>query len=87
MLKENPRKLAERIDDALYFCSDSMKSSAFYSFETDDEEKNKQNLGEGISSIYKLQLMRDQLTKKVYGREDIAPSEQKEMDEAREKVK
>jgi len=40
-----------------------------------------------VISIYGLQLMRDQLSKQIYGREDITPSEQKQINQAREKVK
>ena len=67
-----------------------MKSYAFYGFIAEDvkeTEAMEKKLGMGVISLYKLQLMRDRLTEKIYGRADITPGETRQIDEAREKVK
>ena len=65
-----------------------MKSHAFDGFEADlDTTKEmEKRLGTAIPLFYKLQLMRDQLTKQIYGREDITPGEQRKIDQTREKI-
>jgi hypothetical protein len=89
LLREDPKKLAIEIDQILKIDGNAMKIHAFEGFETDldttkEEEKR---LGTAIPLFYKLQLMRDQLTKQIYGREDIPPSEQRQIDQTREKIK
>src|SRR3989344_5185951 len=89
LLKENPKELTKRINNILHTSGDAMKSYAFYGFIAEDvkeTEAMEKKLGMGVISLYKLQLMRDRLTEKIYGRADITPGETRQIDEAREKV-
>ncbi len=89
LLQKNPKELARRMDGILHSSGDVMKSYAFDGFCADDikeTEAIEKKLGTAVMSVYKLQLMRDRLTEKIYGRADMTPSETKQIDEAREKA-
>jgi len=89
LLRENPRELAKRMDGVMHILGNTMKSQAFSGFCAEDikdvEEKEKK-LGMATISYYRLQLMRDELTKQIYGRTDITHSEARQIDGARENL-
>ena len=89
LLKENPRELAEQMDTIMHIAGGSMKFQAGFGFSAEDlkdTEETEKRMGMATISYYKLQLMRDELTKQIYGRDDITHSEKKQIDEEREKV-
>ncbi len=96
LLKEDPKKLSQDIDYILFANGENMEGCGknefveFYQGENSNSERldNAQlRLGSGVKSMYKIQLMRDELTKRIYGRTDITPAEMRQIDESREKVK
>jgi hypothetical protein len=74
---------------------DQMKYFAFDVFvrnqENDIEQKGyeewEKKLGTASLSVYRLQLMIDLLVEKIYGKKDITPAEEREIDEARQGIK
>jgi len=95
-LRNDPRELASWLDSmitlgGLQMREQSTQTTNIESFpDFDDPEKVdevKNRLGQAIEPLYKLQLMRDAMTKRIYGREDITPSEAWQIDKARERLK
>jgi hypothetical protein len=94
LFESNPKALAEQIDGILGRVGKKMSADALRAFDDDVvrngvnvKESNQERLGSGIESVYKLQLMRDKLTEKMYGRKDITPTEIRQIEEARDRVK
>lgn len=97
LLQENPAKLLEGINDFLYFTGQMVKWRAFNKFkdfmnndirEGDDSlDTTEEKLATANNAIYKLQLVKNQLIKRIYGREDITPGERKTIDQAKRNLK
>lgn len=96
LLKENPKELLKRIDEALYWIGSQMQDSAygrFEAFQTNEEggemeavEKEEKRLGTLAGPVYKLQLIKDEILMKIYGRSDMRPSERMKFDKVRSRL-
>lgn len=88
LLKDDPKTLTRQMSNILDLAGDQMKGYAFDVFKRNQEndiddkgyEEWEKKLGMASMSVYKLQLMRDSLVEKVYGKKDITPAEEKEID-------
>lgn len=86
MYDENPEALAEKLDEVLEKTGDLMQTRARMSFDLQDDKRRAEadaHLAAGTEMYYKLQLIRDKLREKQYGRPDIPASEQRKVDEMR----
>lgn len=96
LLKEDPKKLMEGINDFLYFAGNGLRTMALGKFkdfinddireENDSLETTEEKLAIAAEAVYKLQLVKRQLIKSIYGRENTTPSERKEIDAGRAKI-
>lgn len=96
LLKENPKELLKKIDEVLRWVGDQMKRRAYGRFELFQEDekggdmesvaKEEKRLGTLAEPLYKLQLIKDELIKQVYGNSDMKPSERMEVDKLKNKV-
>ena len=99
LLKDDPKKLAEWIDRALYLAGDAAENKALVNFGIREEEGKKgkidsarydeenNTLANITEAIYKLQLLRDQLQQEIYGRADIPSSDVRKIDALRDEFK
>lgn len=86
MYDENPEALAMKLDEVLEKTGDLMQTRARMSFDLQDDQRRTEadaHLAAGTEMYYKLQLIRDKLREKQYGRPDITASEQRKVDEMR----
>ena len=88
-LEKNPKKVLAELDSILIQIGDRMKSVSLQEYNnSDDEEKEpvQQKLDIAAEQMYKLQLMRNQLVKVIYGREDITPIEITEIENSKKSI-
>ncbi len=86
-LHDNPKELARRIDDDLYFAGHKMKSDAWIAYPSKDRSAQETKLATASEALYKLQLMRDELQKRMYRQADMSPSDARKIDTIRTEVK
>lgn len=91
LLKEDPRKLAAWLDEALYLAGSGAKSKAWLNFGMKHDEQigkgtdlagyNKENdvLAGTVKGVYKLQMLRDQLQERMFGKSDISLADVEKM--------
>lgn len=88
--ESDPAQIASEIDGILMAGGNTMHTIGFekvFTAESNEErEKNEKILANAGEALYMLQLIRDELRKKTYGREDITPSETKEIDAIRKEI-
>lgn len=93
LLRDNPKELLKRLDDVLYFAGTREKEYAYHAFETwatGDErpmETAEIRLGTLAEPMYKLQLIKDELLRKIYGTADMKPSERIRIDQLESSIK
>lgn len=88
--RENPREAAKQLDEIIDQAGSVMKTAAWEAYKVEDPamaEKNKKQIAIVAEAVYNLQLMRDGLQKKIYGREDLSPSEARKIDTTRQEIK
>ncbi len=91
-LANDPRQLAKELDDLLYFTGSVMQSRGFDAFRdtdpagTPDFEATRASFAQSSEALYKLQILRSDLQKKMYGRADTAPSEARKIDVLRQEI-
>jgi hypothetical protein len=86
MLEKDPEKLAGKLDGILAKTGELMQVRAKMNFDVNDEQKREEmnaHLAAGAEMYYKLQLLRDALREKQYGRKDIPVHEQEQVDTMR----
>lgn len=94
---KNPKELLKKIDEVIdgidYTGQRAWKIVADEGSEISQEKSTKQldqqwrkELADAAKEVYKLELMRDQLKEKIYGKKDISPADAKEIDNIREKI-
>ncbi len=86
MFDDDPEALAEKLDEVLEKTGDLMQTRARMSFDLQDGKRRVEadaHLAAGTEMYYKLQLLRDKVREKQYGRPDIAANEQRKVDEMR----
>lgn len=89
MYDEDPKALAGKLDEILAKSGDLMRMRSRMNFDNKDprrQEEENAHLAAGAEMLYKLQLMRDDLQEKMYGRKDVTSAEAKQIDAARDAV-
>mgnify|MGYP003489849636 FL=1 len=92
LLRDNPKELLKRLDDVLYQAGTGEKSHAYYAFEAwieheESLEAAEIRLGTLAEPMYKLQLIKDELLRKIYGTADMKPSERMRIDQLKSSLK
>lgn len=86
LIETNPREMARMIDDVEYSAGENVRRCAYDSFikdlDQEFDEKSK-NIPNSVLSLYRLELMRNELNKKIYGDRNLSLKEQKQVDEIR----
>lgn len=94
-LKEDPKKVLEEIDGLLLTYGNTIRSRTFgrfSDFQTGDiadpelSDEGKANAAVLSESLYKLQLVRDELMEKIYGGKNVTPLEKNEIDRAGQRL-
>lgn len=86
MYDEDPKALAKKLDVILGKSGDLMRMRSRVNFDNKDPKRQEEanaHLAAGGEMFYKLQLMRDQLQEKTYGRKDVTPEEARQIDASR----
>lgn len=86
MYDEDPKALAKKLDVILGKSGDLMRMRSRVNFDNKDPKRQEEanaHLAAGGEMFYKMQLMRDQLQEKTYGRKDVTPEEAKQIDASR----
>lgn len=86
MYDEDPKALAKKLDEILGKSGDLLRMRSRVNFDNKDPKRQEEanaHLAAGGEMFYKLQLMRDQLQEKTYGRKDVTPEEAKQIDASR----
>jgi hypothetical protein len=86
MAEERPQELAKRLDTILHDTGDALQDRSRISFDVEDEQRRKEaggHLAAGTEMFYKLQLFRDELQERMYGRKDVTKSEAEAIDKMR----
>jgi len=90
-LASNPRLVARQMDDLLYFVENSVRGWALYAFnlklnktiDADELRKEQEKVASAMEAIYKLQLMREELRKRLYGLKDVTKADERKIDTLR----
>ena len=92
-LKNAPEQLAKELETFLAHYGSSIGDKAQDIFKAEiggadkqDTAQHNKNLSSATWAIYKLNLMRSELQKQVYGREDVSTEEAKKIDLIRERI-
>jgi hypothetical protein len=86
MYEQDPAALGRKLDEVLEKSGNLMQTRARMSFDLQDGKRRTEadaHLAGGMEMYYKLQLIRDAVREKSYGRKDITASEQRKVDEMR----
>ncbi|HTK05429.1 MAG TPA: hypothetical protein VL500_07625, partial [Candidatus Eisenbacteria bacterium] len=86
MYDQDPKGLAKKLDEILAKSGDLMRMRSRLNFDNKDAVKQEQDnahLAAGAEQLYKVQLMRDDLQEKMYGRKDVTAAEAKQIDASR----
>jgi hypothetical protein len=86
MYDEDPKALAKKLDVILGKSGDLMRMRSRINFDNKDPKRQEEanaHLAAGGEMFYKMQLMRDALQEKTYGRKDVTPEEAKQIDASR----
>ncbi len=86
LLEKDPRELARRLDGILHRTGELLQMRSRINFDNRDEQKRTEasgHLAGGVEMFYKLQLLRDSLREKMYGRKDVSRKEADEIDRMR----
>ncbi len=86
LLENDPRELARRLDEVLHQSGELLQMRSRINFDNEDGQKRDQasgHLAGGVEIFYKLQLLRDSLREKMYGRKDVTKKEADEIDKMR----
>jgi hypothetical protein len=86
LLEKDPRAAAKLVDQFLRFTGERMQMEARIGFDTKEEKDITYTSGEltpAVEAFYKLQLLRDDLRRRTYGRADATPTEEKKIDAIR----
>ena len=87
LYENDPRALAGRLDELLHKSGDELQLRGRIGFDNTDPGQRRNISGDLAASTevyYKLQLMRDALREKIYGRKDVTVEEAEEIDQMRE---
>ena len=86
MYDEDPKALAKKLDEILAKSGDLMQMRSRMNFDNKDPKRQEEanaHLAAGGEMLYKMQLMRDGLQEKMYGRKDVTSAEAKQIDASR----
>ncbi len=91
ILKMKPQEAAAQLNRLLSYSGEILQSAAFEGGHKEKDMKKRDNvekeLAVAVEAIYRIQLMRDQLQKEIYGRSDIASGDAKKIDTVRNDIK
>lgn len=88
--KNNPQELIKALDEFIFFAQRDLKDSAFFNhFDESDpkiKEQNSAYLEINLRDLYKLQLIRDRLAEKIYGKAQDSPSDVKQIEQLQDQL-
>ena len=86
LYENDPQTLVGRLDEVLHQSGDELQSRGRIGFDNADPTKRREisgDLAAATEMFYKLQLLRDALREKMYGRKDVTVKEAGEIDRMR----